>query len=66
MPQGAVIGSLLFLIFIIDLPIKFSSKIILIADDSIVDRNIKMASDKCELQNDLDGVNSWDEAKRWR
>ena len=52
-PQGTVLGPLLFLLFINDLPACVESKTRLFADDCIVYRNVKTLQDCQALQNDL-------------
>ena len=52
-PQGSVVGPLLFAIFINDLPSVASSHVQLFADDCIVYRAIKMNKDAITLQEDL-------------
>lgn len=58
-PQGSVLGPLLFLIFINDLPTNISSRIRLFADDCVIYRTITSSSDHEALQGDLDLVCSW-------
>ena len=72
-PQGSVLGPVLFLIFINDLPLKVLSPLSLFADDSkiftrIVDKEneskIYENSGKDILQQDLCNVLDW--AKKWK
>ena len=62
-PQGTVLGPLLFLIYINDLPEKITSSLKLFADDSYMYRVINNAQDNLELQNDLDILSEWE--KEW-
>ena len=58
-PQGTVLGPLLFLIYINDLPNQISSQIRLFADDCILYRQIYSINDCNILQNDLLKLQSW-------
>lgn len=58
-PQGSVLGPLLFLIFINDLPDSISSHIRLFADDCVIYRKIYSNTDCQSLQSDLDSVTAW-------
>ena len=62
-PQGSVLGPMLFLLYINDLNNVIKSQIKLFADDSVLYRNIRNQSDQVILQNDLDTISSW--AERW-
>ena len=51
-PQGSVLGPLLFLLFINDLPISIDSLVKLYADDVLMYRSINDVSDHQILQDD--------------
>ena len=60
-PQGSVLGPLLFVVFINDLPevIDDGSVMYLFADDTKLFRHIRRLHDTEVLQNDVDGMNEW-------
>jgi len=64
-PQGTVLGQLLFLLFINDLPSVVSpgTTTRLFADDCLVYREIKTGKDQVTLQRDLSALVTW--AKIW-
>ena len=58
-PQGTVLGPLLFLAFINDLPSNLSSNVRLFADDCVVYRQIINEHDHISLQEDLHILEKW-------
>ena len=59
-PQGTVLGPVLFFAFINDLPKAVKSNVRLFADDSVVYRQVKSDSDYSILQDDLDNLENWE------
>ena len=62
-PQGTVLGPILFLCHINDLPDCVRSQVRLFADDCLLYRTIKTQADHTILQNDLKELEGW--AARW-
>ena len=61
-PQGSVLGPLLFLIFIngiAELPLSPESKLVMYADDILLYRPIRQASDYQLLQQDVEALGEW-------
>ena len=59
-PQGSVLGPILFLIFINDLPDNIRCSIRLFADDCILYRNIYSIQDCIILQENLTSLGQWE------
>ena len=58
-PQGTILGPLLFLLHINDLPSCVNSKVRLFADDCLLYREIKNNQDQIDMQKDLDALMDW-------
>jgi hypothetical protein len=63
-PQGSVLGPLLFTIFINDLPERIKNECRLYADDSKLIGVIEKEEDAIDIQKDIDSMQSW--AKTWQ
>ena len=63
-PQGTVLGPVLFLIFINDLSTNIKNSVVrLFADDYILYKSIQTHNDCARLQNDLHALEQWE--KTW-
>ena len=63
-PQGSVLGPILFLIYINDLDDSITSNVLKFADDTKLFRKVITDGDKQHLQNDLDRLVKWSE--KWQ
>ena len=63
-PQGSVLGPILFLIYINDLDDNITSNVLKFADDTKLFRKVNTDGDKQHLQNDLDRLVKWSE--KWQ
>jgi hypothetical protein len=60
-PQGTVLGPLLFLAYINDLPNEVKSTARLFADDCLLYRRVKTEDDAKQLQEDLNDLQQWEQ-----
>ena len=58
-PQGSVLGPILFIIYVNDLPEVVQSKLWMFADDTKIYRTISSNEDSILLQNDLSIIMKW-------
>ena len=63
-PQGSVLGPVLFLIFINDLDNAIFSNVLKFADDTKVYKVVDNQFDSVQLQSDLDSLGDW--AVKWQ
>ena len=63
-PQGSILGPLMFLLFVNDIPQIISSNIMLFADDTKLWRLIKSIDDVNILQEDLAKIIEW--SQKWK
>ena len=61
-PQGTVLGPLLFLVYIIDLPSRVKATVRLSADDCLLYRTVNSSDDAASLQQDLHNLQEWEHA----
>ena len=63
-PQGSVLGPILFLIYINDLENEIGSNILKFADDTKMFRRVESQEDRHKLQVDLNKLVKW--AEKWQ
>ena len=59
MPQGTVLGPLLYSLYINDIMVGIESVIRLFADDCVCYRQIDSTEDTSKLQKDIDQLGKW-------
>ena len=62
-PQGIVLGPLLFSLYINDIMVRIESGIRLFADDCICYRQTDSTEDTSKLKKDIDQIGKW--ARKW-
>ena len=62
-PQGSVLGPVLFVCYINDMPETVASLVYMYADDAKVAREIVSESDRNMLQTELDNLDEW--SRKW-
>ena len=62
-PQGSILGPLMFVLYINDLPNEIESSMLLFADDTKIFREIKSIKDQETLQSDVDAMCDW--SSKW-
>ena len=60
-PQGSVLGPVLFLIYINDIDCNLNNIISKFADDTKIGKSVISQTDRLSLQNDLNNIVSWSE-----
>ena len=63
-PQGSVLGPILFIIYINDLENEIGSNILKFADDTKMFRRVESQEDRHQLQSDLNKLVKW--AEKWQ
>lgn len=62
-PQGSILGMILFLMYVNDIPDQFHSTVQMLADNTKVSRETRCTQDCESLQTDLNALGAW--ANHW-
>ena len=62
-PQGSVLGPLLFILYINDLPNHVESSVQMFADDTKIFTTVNTPDDVMKLQADIENLQEW--SKKW-
>ena len=65
-PQGSVLGPILFVLFIHDLPDMINSTVHIFADDTKVYRRVASDDDRAKLQEDINSLVQWSDTWQLR
>ena len=60
-PQGSVLGPILFIIFVNDMPDVVNSMLLMFADNTKLYRTMTSVHDNDALQQDIDNISAWGE-----
>ena len=63
-PQGSVLGPIMFLIYVNDMTVGISSYMNMFADDAKIMRRVKNIEDCNKLREDIDKIYEW--SKNWQ